>query len=55
MYHINDDPRSIYSKNMLYRALAEKLQEQAFPTITIKEVVQRHKWADRHFIAILIN
>jgi hypothetical protein len=39
MYHINEDQRSIHSKNMLYRALADKLREKDLSSITIKEVV----------------
>jgi Transcriptional regulator len=40
MYHINEDQRSIQSKNMLYRALSEKLREKDFKSITIQEVVK---------------
>ncbi|XID90421.1 TetR/AcrR family transcriptional regulator [Paenibacillaceae bacterium WGS1546] len=39
MYHINEDQRSIQSKNMLYRALSNKMREKDFQSITIKEVV----------------
>jgi AcrR family transcriptional regulator len=40
MYHINEDRRSILSKNILYRALSLKIREKDFRTITIQEVVQ---------------
>ncbi|WP_276354090.1 TetR/AcrR family transcriptional regulator [Cohnella caldifontis] len=39
MYHNNEDRRSIQSKNMLYRALSQKIREKDFRTLTIQEVV----------------
>jgi len=39
MYRIIDDQRSIQSKQMLYRALSDKMREKDFKSITIKEVV----------------
>jgi AcrR family transcriptional regulator len=38
MYRKIEDPRSVQSKNMLYRALAQKVREKHFTSITIKEV-----------------
>lgn len=40
MYHINQDQRSVESKNRLYRALSEMMREKNFQSITILEVVK---------------
>jgi AcrR family transcriptional regulator len=39
MYHIKKDQRSILSGNMVYQALAKKMKEKEFRSITIQEVV----------------
>lgn len=40
MYHIKNDQRSVRSGQLLYEALATLMQERAFKTITVTELVK---------------